>query len=1095
MAERQQEEDEGLYVAHQYMCSECHQLFNTLEDVLIHQQIHTGQEGEGDCEGEAGEAMAIQSVPEMGHSQHYQCLECGTILVNPEELLQHQEMHMREAGMEVEQQELCEVLETEEDGSEAQVSRPVQYQCLDCLALFDSAETWLEHRRTHSRSSTHSNTETTEYLLQPDGTVTPVNNMQSYVLSEQQAGEILAQVLAMQQQQQQQQQKKHQSVSKPAAPSRSSLLPPVTPTPGSATMHLQILTAQALADNSTAPGQRRSKLPPLLPAVGRGCLTKPGVVENGVQRLELRLASNVQDDTQQQQTEVVVIHPYECSECSLLFQTPEDFLQHQGEHFLGQDKESGESGVMSGFEEGHGRKESTEKVEDIGIRIAEKKAAVWAKTQQCELCNRTFSSMNRLAAHKRVHEQGTHECPECGKVFKKATSLQTHMRSHSGVARYLCVDCGNGFTTEMTLIMHRKSHTADPLHKCQFCNKTFTNMTKYLYHRRTHLNRDSFSTSAPVYMVSAPRRASLSALEILQRARENRNPRLDEDNLLAPLTEEEMEKLGEEPMQCGSLSEVDKQKEDGNKEMSAPLECNTDDSQQVQDAIKSGLATNPAPLDHPGVGTTSSSTDSTEAASSDKGPFTCRSCSKTFPSQMQLVHHRRKSHVTERSFVCGICGKSFKKQIHVHNHIRTHTGERPFQCSDCGKTFSSVANLMRHNLIHSGLRPYRCDVCHRSFSQSSNLRQHSLLHSSAATLCCPDCPATFRWPTKLATHRYTQHPGAPAPFPCPHCDAGFLTRRQRESHCLEQHPTLVQAATGIEVGKEPNNHAELGKDLTSELSSSATVETESGDSASLVRGGLDCNICGKKLNSPANLRLHRLSHFSIGPGRPRCTPGKRPKAHQCPVCGKLFVSSSGVALHQRVHTGERPFPCQVCGKRFRQNTHLREHLRTHSGERPFRCEVCGKGFIQSMHLAEHRRTHTGERPHVCPLCGKAFKTFSNLRNHKKTHVRQQKLDEEAAAQAAMETSSAVAVVDASAVELATRQPQLIQIQASDLQQTQGTPTIMCNEFGETIAIIETSEGGGTASGAGFGDLSHSFGERPHHGHSCCGWSAAPLRMS
>lgn len=56
--------------------------------------------------------------------------------------------------------ELCEVLETEEDGSEAQLSEPVQYQCLDCLALFDSPETWLEHRRTHSRSSTHSNTET-----------------------------------------------------------------------------------------------------------------------------------------------------------------------------------------------------------------------------------------------------------------------------------------------------------------------------------------------------------------------------------------------------------------------------------------------------------------------------------------------------------------------------------------------------------------------------------------------------------------------------------------------------------------------------------------------------------------------------------------------------------------------------------------------------------------------------------------------------------------------------------------------------------------------------------------------------------------------
>lgn len=101
MAEQQQQEEaEGVYVEHQYMCSECHQLFNTLEDVLVHQQIHMGQEGEG----EVTEAMTIHGVPEVGQSQQYQCLECGSLLMNPEELLQHQEMHMREVGIEVEQQ-------------------------------------------------------------------------------------------------------------------------------------------------------------------------------------------------------------------------------------------------------------------------------------------------------------------------------------------------------------------------------------------------------------------------------------------------------------------------------------------------------------------------------------------------------------------------------------------------------------------------------------------------------------------------------------------------------------------------------------------------------------------------------------------------------------------------------------------------------------------------------------------------------------------------------------------------------------------------------------------------------------------------------
>lgn len=52
------------------------------------------------------------------------------------------------------------MLEEQDAGPVTPVLEAAQYQCLDCLALFDSAETWLEHRRSHSRSSTHSNAET-----------------------------------------------------------------------------------------------------------------------------------------------------------------------------------------------------------------------------------------------------------------------------------------------------------------------------------------------------------------------------------------------------------------------------------------------------------------------------------------------------------------------------------------------------------------------------------------------------------------------------------------------------------------------------------------------------------------------------------------------------------------------------------------------------------------------------------------------------------------------------------------------------------------------------------------------------------------------
>ncbi|XP_066540124.1 zinc finger protein 574 [Hoplias malabaricus] len=1034
MSDPQEEE----YVEHQYMCSECQKLFNTLEEVLIHQQIHTGDDAE-----------AVSGLEDSAESQ-YQCLECGSLLRNSDELLIHQEMHMREAGLDGEHETICEVAETDA----AVASVPIHYQCLECLALFDTPEQWMAHRQTHGKISTHSNMSEADYVLQPDGTITPVVNVQNLVLDDERAGQILTLAQALRDQQAQVQPKSTHL-------SRANVLPGTTTLPGSnsAMLRLQFCSAQALADGSASTTLRKAKL---LPPV----LSSEAVrLENGVTTLNLLPTVEQVDSGKHMEEEVLIIHPYECSECNLLFSTPEDFLQHQGEHFLAQDKESGGDGVMLGYEEGaivkdeDGREERNRMIQGknlSGRRLYTARAtglglnsSISSTILQCEECNRTFTTANRLAAHLKVHEQGTHECPECDKVFKKVGSLQTHMRTHSGEARFLCVDCGHSFTTEMTLIIHRKSHTSEPLHRCPFCAKTFTNMTKFLYHRRTHTNREPVN---PASTVTFTHRLPLS---IMQRAREREAVWRKEKAALTVPAASEMESSETvlEAAACESQAAVV-----------------TENGVDFEDLTKEIAVKSQVTSDIPSAQNLSN----LESCDKQKGQpfviqenlkFPCSTCEKAFSSQIRLLSHRQVAHSNERRFKCNVCSKPFKKQIHLRNHLRTHTGERPFQCSVCGKTFSSLANLSRHGLTHTGVRPYRCDVCHRAFSQSSNLRQHRLLHSDHAPLPCPDCPATFVRPEKLAAHRFLRHQGAPAPFPCPHCPSGFLRKRQRDIHSLEEHPDQTQTY--------PDGIQAQGTGVDGQLVSNGGSRAPQVPSI-LPKPNFDCTVCGKRLNSFANLRLHQLSH-GLGPGRPRGSGSTSGRSHPCPVCGKLFVSASSVTLHQRVHTGERPYPCTVCGKRFRQNTHLREHLRTHSGERPYRCEFCGKGFVQSMHLAEHRRTHTGERPHACAECGKTFKTISNLRNHCKTHTRAQlqrdieQANNAVAVESVIETNMAtVAVVNASEMNLTTSgsalcqqgvqlgQPQLIQIQTSGLAQTQGTPTIMCNEFGETIAIIETS---------------------------------------
>ena len=91
---------------------------------------------------------------------------------------------------------------------------------------------------------------------------------------------------------------------------------------------------------------------------------------------------------------------------------------------------------------------------------------------------------------------------------------------------------------------------------------------------------------------------------------------------------------------------------------------------------------------------------------------------------------------------------------------------------------------------------------------------------------------------------------------------------------------------------------------------------------------------------------------------------------QCKSCDKYFTKTINREWHERVHTGERPFPCNFCSKRFRREDTKRDHESLHLGTSPYKCEKCQKPFYRPGLFKFHKKTCNGKyvKRVACKVC-------------------------------------------------------------------------------------------------------------------------------
>lgn len=156
----------------------------------------------------------------------------------------------------------------------------------------------------------------------------------------------------------------------------------------------------------------------------------------------------------------------------------------------------------------------------------------------------------------------------------------------------------------------------------------------------------------------------------------------------------------------------------------------------------------------------------------------------------------------------------------------------------------------------------------------------------------------------------------------------------------------------IVKAKNVEMEEKIGKKIDSMVKS---LNNGSDNDNSMVNDGYkwQCNDCSKKFKTKREVRMHIAAKHIKDEDKP----------FKCNECNKAFAMVCLFNLHKVVHTSK--YECKICKSTWRNAYSLKIHERLHTGEKPFVCQFCKKRFAWKTSWKRHELTHQGVQTWKC----------------------------------------------------------------------------------------------------------------------------------